>query len=359
MKRLLPAVLVVLSSMVLVPGADAEAPDVTGWWGAHRATTPDPGLPVPVQQFQTPATVPPGGLFVAGEHVTTDEDDIPDPNGAQDPNAPPVGDPDPQYTGISAVRVVVGEDADVGDLVLRFHKENGVDRVEGTVAIQACPAVIVWTPEEGGPIASAPQWDCSLGLAFGTVEESTVRLPLGALLRDGVLDIVLRAQPGSAFQAVFAKPGPDSISVTRYPREEQEEEREPFTAGPVFEDFPALPPTAPVSDVFTDVFISTAPCSCTAPPVPPASGPSRRIVDRNQPISSHSVSELSTWQKAMAGGMLAVLVALYLVLLRLPSGAPLPIGPWAAKRPAIGNPAVLPRGIGRFARPRTGPHPRL
>jgi len=336
-RRLLLAASVALSGVVLVP-ARADAPDVTGWWSAHRITPPNAGLPVsPPVEVQTPATVPPGGLYVAGGHVDA-------PETSQEPP--------PQRTAVSALRLSVGPRAALGDLELVFHTENGVKRAEGPVAVQACPSTIVWTPEEGGPLTSAPPFDCASGLAFGSADadDAGVRIPLGGLVRDGQLNIVLLPQPGSVFQAVFAEPGPDSIKVTRFPGPVAEPTT--TTSTTAARTVPTtLPPRPRAPDPIAEILVSppTTCASCLAAPQSPASGPSRRVLPPSRSIGA-TTPELSDWQKAMAAGVLAVLAALY-VLLR---GGRLP----GVRRPAAdtGPPA---RGIGRFARPRTGPNPRL
>lgn len=348
--RLLGVVALVASWWVLLaPRAGADAPEATGWWSTTRARQPAvdapwhpsfPGSPPTTQPVQR-STVPPGGLYVAGEHVQTPEESTPDPAA--------------QHTGVSALRLTVGEHAAVGDLVLQVHQlQPGVPDAQGAVGIQACPSTVVWTPEEGGPITSRPPFDCSAGLAFGATDGNRVRIPVGGLVRDGVLNIVLMPQPGSAFQATFEKPTAESISVTRYdPPAAGAGGNEPFQEfflPPTVDPAPVVPPVSPIDEILVEV----APPSCMCAPeiAPrPRSGPSREVVGGNQPIST-SVPELTTWQKAMAGGVLALLVALYLLLLRAPQALPA-IGPFSP------SPEERPRGIGRFARVRTGPNPRL
>lgn len=372
-RRAAAAAVVLGSSVLLGTTASADEPDATGWWASHRATPPALGLPTgnpPVDQPDP--TVPPGGLYVAGEHTTTDEDEIPDPNGSQNPNAPSVDDPPPQATGISAVRLRVGDDTAVGDLVLTFHKENGVDRAHGVVSIQACPATVVWTPDDGGPISSAPPFDCSTGLAFGAVEGSNVRIPVGGLVHGGVLDIVLMPQPGSAFQASFAKPGSNALTVTRYSGggggeggggEETCEACLPPTVPP--------PTFTPVADPIADILVSAPgpPPDQVAVSPPPTTRPSRPIADFRRPTPD-SPFRLEGWKKTLAGGVLGALAVLYAWLLRLPQRSPR-LGTAAAAAGAAATATATtgadrrtraldaPRGVGRFARPRTGPPPAL
>ena len=379
------ALLIAWWAVLLVPGARAEAPEATGWWSRTRIT-PIPGgvptqgdvsqlKPVPtvtttpntIPALQTPTPVPPGGLYVAGEYTRVDGSQVPLellPNQVPVQEVPDV-DPPPQPVGISALRLFVGDDAAVGDLVLEFAKmqaegqELPVDNAQGTVAVQACVPAIVWTPEEGGPITSAPPADCSSGLAFGAVDGSTVRIPVGGLVRDGMLDVVLMPQAGSAFHAVFKKPGPKSLDVTHYPRSDDGGEVEDL---PFFPDVTCDCPLGEVAvlpSVDAGGFLVTTTDPSLFTPRSPVPGRSRVLPGGDGTLIADSVAELSTWQKAMAGGVLAALGALYLFLLRTPNAGPLAIGPWAAKRREVEDPAEVPRGIGRFARPRTGPNPRL
>ena len=417
MRRLVVAAVALVTAwwvVLLVPGARAEAPEATGWWAASRVTpvsqpisspndlvpdavpsqsgfggTPLPQLPTvtslpsstpPVQGY---APVPEGGLYVAGAHFRLDGSQVPldavvpdrTPTDSRIPFPTPsretpeevpqkVDDRETpwQPAGISALRLYVGDDAAVGDLVLEFDKVQGsqVDNAQGIVAVQACVPAIVWTPEEGGPIGSAPPADCASGLSYGAVEGSTVRLPVGGLVRDGMLDVVLMPQPGSQFHAVFKKPGAKSIGVTHYPRSDDTGE---------FDDLPFFPDVTcdcPLGEVpvfsgtgLVDGFLVTTTDPSLFTPRPPVSGRSRVLPGGDGTLIADSVPELSTWQKALAGGVLAALAALYLVLLRTPNAGPLAIGPWAAKRKEVEDPADVPRGIGRFARVRTGPNPRL
>ncbi|HEX2040236.1 MAG TPA: hypothetical protein VHF47_10960 [Acidimicrobiales bacterium] len=409
MRRLIAATTVLVAAWFavwLVPGAGAEEPEATGWWAATRVTpisqsVPQPADVVPdtiprsgnsggtaipqpptVQQLpsttpavQTPSPVPEGGLYVAGVHVRADGSQvpleavpdelppdrrIPVPPQRTPPTVPqeaPDAETTPTIVGISALRLFVGDDAGVGNLTLEFDRVQGrAENKLGTVAVQACPPEYFWTPDEGGPIESAPKPDCSQGLAYGEDTGPTVQIPVGGLVRNGWLDVVLMPQPGSAFHAVFKKPGSASIEVIRYPTSDgggEPFEAFPFIPGPAC-DCPLgeVPVLASTGTFDPSVVFNDAPAYEVRAPAP---GRSRQVLGgRDGRLISESVPELTTWQKAMAGGILALLVAFYLLLLRSPGGLTLA---FAGRRADEQADAV--RGIGRFARPRTGPNPRL
>jgi hypothetical protein len=405
--------------VLLVPGAEAEAPEATGWWAQGRTTpishpiqtpndyvpdavpstvprlggTPLPQVPtvttlpstVPdaVTTPQTPFPVDQGELYVGGAHVRFDGSQvplsaIPDQIRSPDPRIPwPIPpqktpeqvpqevddqDTEPVVVGVSALRLFVGDDAAVGDLVLE------IDQHVGTVAVQACVPAYVWAPEEGGPFDSRPRENCAEGLAFGTHEGQdptlpipiggVVRIPLGGLVRDGMLDVVLLPQRNTAFHAVFKKPGPKSIEVTRYPgANEGGGEETPF----FFElgcDCPLGDVPFSAGGIAGDLFAPSVDPAVFAPQ-PPASGQSRRVgLPSGDGLIRNTVSELEPWQKGVAAAVLAGLVTVYFFLVRPPGALPLALGPLAGRRREDDD--VEPsRGIGRFARPRAGIPPRL
>jgi hypothetical protein len=91
--------------------------------------------------------------------------------------------------------------------------------------------------------------------------------------------------------------------------------------------------------------LSPAPPAVPASPLQPPPRQSRPIAadfDRDPP----EPFRLEGWKRTLVGGMLAGLLLLYGLLLRVPQ-----------RRAAAA--AVAARGIGRFARERTGPPPRL
>ncbi|MCU1375310.1 MAG: hypothetical protein JWO68_2596, partial [Actinomycetia bacterium] len=172
MRRLAIVVLLLVPVFVLAAPAGAEAPEATGWWSRTELG--------PVVPADLPSGVPDGGLYVAG-----------------DPTGP---------LGVSALRLAVG-DRPVSDLVLELAD------VQGTPAVRACPTSVTWLDEQGGPMASAPAAACDRGEAVGQVADGAVRIAVGSLVVDGVLNVVLEPVPGSVFRATFQAPGDQSVTV--------------------------------------------------------------------------------------------------------------------------------------------------
>jgi hypothetical protein len=349
--------LALASSAVLVwqaPAARAEAPEATGWWWRGSAPpTPIPQLSGPVQQGSPRPQVPPGGLYVSGEgtNVRPPHPSIPAPEGEH------------FEFGVSGVRLTVGDDAIVNDIVLEVDKDQaGQNKVQGTPVIRACVAQYFWTPEEGGRMETAPPADCALGMSFGDLVDTTVRIPAQQLVRDGVLNIVLEPASQSAFQVVFKKPGPQSITVTRFES----------GGGGGGEPPPNPIPTenftfdVPGADLGTGSFdpglsVGSLPTPLAAPAAvaaPPPSGPSRTV-----PVAS--LPDLGPVRpdrppRLVAALILTGLVLIYLGLLQGGQLPPLPgpLGRWLPSGRGAADEVPL-QGIGRFARVRSGPPPTL
>lgn len=289
MKRALALGVVALTVLLAGLPAAGAAPDATGWWS--RARLGNPLLPTDL-----PSTVPEGGLYVAA-----------------DPTGP---------AGISALRYAVGEEA-VTDLVLE------IDSAQGTPAVRACPTPVAWADEQGGPLASAPAGDCDDAEVVGVVEEGTLRFPVGALVRDGLLNVVLDPVPGSVFQATFRPPG-DAAIVTS-----GSEEAEPL---------PAFPEPVGAAEV-------PGPVAGTLAPLPPVQAPAPAVSggDATAPAvapDTEVAAPVAVVRESNRPRVLAAVVLFDLALAYL----------WLVRR-APDDAVTL--GIGRFARVRTGPVPRL
>ncbi|HVL80094.1 MAG TPA: hypothetical protein VM840_00700 [Actinomycetota bacterium] len=319
MRRLVGATSAVVVSLavVLAPPAGADPPEAYGWWSRARPALPG-GVTVPAP------TVPEGGLYVAGE-----------------PTAP---------AGVSALRLTLPTGAHVGEVTLALAS------AQGEPAVQACVATVIWTPEQGGDLQFAPASNCSEGLAFAAVSDGKLRIPAGGLVREGMLNIVLEPVPGSVFQASFDPPTGDTIEVVHGGSGPGEEDGfEGFDPGALF----ALPVTS-ASAPFD------LPLGATLPPPAldraPASGPSRAVPGVVRPSVSPPLE--GSRARLLAAALLLNLVFAYLWTLTQATHSPRALGPMArygsgASLAAAGAGSVELRGVGRFARPRLGPPPRL
>ena len=335
MRRLAGAMALVAGFVLVVgPGpVQAEAPEATAWWWA---ASPD-ALALPAS---APSPVEPGGLYVAGE-----------------PTGP---------AGKSALRVPVDDNQAVDELVLVIDTDErtGQPKAQGDVAVEACAATRVWAPEEGGPMARAPA--CEPGsFAFGSVADGKVRFRVGGLVRNGMLNIVIQPTLGKVFQVAFEKPGKDAIVMTTYAGQSDD-----GGAPAGYEDFAAFDPGAafgvpvePVAppSVFEAVPLPTAPAAVA--PSAPATGPSVNVPASTVPPGARRASTERTPQ-VVSAMVLVGLILMYLGLLQAPGHIPQLLGPFRRESvaPAVPAPTAigeLPRGIGRFARPRLGPAPKL
>ncbi|HEY2705592.1 MAG TPA: hypothetical protein VGL20_18070, partial [Candidatus Dormibacteraeota bacterium] len=146
---------------------------------------------------------------------------------------------------------------------------------------------------------------------------------LAALARGGGLSVVLL--PGTADRVVLTRPGPAALAVVPAPPQPPDEPLSPPAPGP------AAPPAAPVA----------AAAPVTAPDTgPPAARPHRRALPRTALPAPAAAAPAPPVPRLLLAMTLAGLGAAALLL---------------------GRPAATAgsRGLHRFARPRTGPAPRV
>lgn len=326
-RRAAAACVVVASVLLLWPAAlPADPPDAAGWWWKPQVT---PLVPVP-----KPPTVPDGGLFVAA-----------------DPSGP---------FGVSAVRYVAPKGGEISRLTLRIASSQGL------VAVRACPSEITWTPEQGGPIASVPPHDCLAGSVPGALDAAgtAVVFEVGPLVRDGVLNVVVTsAAAPSAFQAAFAKPGDDAVTVTTPSSSTTDTTMAPpdysYLEGPAFTDTGPLigEPLPPPVGVDMGPTPSTTPTTVAA----------RQTGPRRVPRPQLAAKARRDPDRVAAAVVLVGLAGVFMWVAERPGRLPRLIGPMGALAGGAGpgrpvqraESPVAARGVGRFRRPRTGPPPRL
>lgn len=298
-RRALPLVAVLLAWS---GPAQAAQLDADGWW--WRAQT---GLaPVP-----PPPGVPDGGLVVG--HA---------PDGA---------------TAITAVRFTLGarETAPVLRLVVA-DDQGGAD-----AGLVACRATTQWQPAEAGVWGERPRTACERGSVPGTraSDGSAWTFALATLVRNGDLDVVIAPVGGGpAFQIAFARPTRSSLSTR--------------TAGPAAtpSPTPASPPPAtgglplpPAPAPFPTLGPPSSPVATTVPSPVPTLSP--------QPAPTVATPPVAATPDDTADRAIGILLAL------LVAGAAVAVA-WSPRLLAAPDPEA-PRGLGRFARPRTEPPPPL
>ena len=332
--------LLIAETLLLAGTASAQGPDQVGWWSeAQQAPSP---LPV--------TTVTRDNLMVGN-----------DPTG---PNA------------VSAVRFTVPADVDGASVdpstvpaTLTLHV--AANSAVGSPVVAACPVLANWQPATGGAWADKPNYSCSPSAAatFSAAgDTATFQLTPDLQRSGGLYDLALVPAPGKTdpFSVQFVPPGADALQlgVGASP---------PGTTGPTPAEEPAATPsalpdtsTAPTPDLGTPGLVSEPPLPLSPAPAatpattPQATGgspaffPSGRVVK----VSAKRA------QRALALGLLGLLAAGLWWFGGQQARSPRLLGSLAeAKGEGSGDagPALyLPSGgIGRFARPRTEPPPRL
>jgi hypothetical protein len=215
MRRRAIALLGLLFLLSLVAGdARADAPFAQGWWWAPNdaalpATPPAvPTITIPL----SPPDVPEGGLYVATN-----------PTGME---------------AMAALLYVIPDGAKATALTLAV-----AGTPTGTPKIQLCPTTSAWAQAQAGAWGSRPQYACAPDAPVGTLaaDGTSMTWPLTTLSAAQAFDValvpVISTDPtASTSRITFAKPGPQSLSVT--PAEVVEE---PFSIGPIE---PPAPPTS-------------------------------------------------------------------------------------------------------------------
>jgi hypothetical protein len=330
-----PAALAAAAVLLAVLGTGTPAagagPDETGWWSR---TSIGPLLPVGL-----PTGVPAGGLFVAG-----------DPDGR---------------SGVSALRFSLAE----GELATTLSL--AVESTVGVPAVLVCRTAIGWSGQQGGQLSQAPRDACEEGAVEATLSEdrTTLLADVGGLGEPGRLDVLLVPAEPSAFRLVLAPPGEDTLATSPAPVEPGPlpDGSAPAADGGFGDGFTAAPP-------FDGGFSPGAPLggATTLPPLDAlATGelpglPDDLVAAAPAPLSAGAPeTPRPVAAPALVGGtdriqvLFALLFAGILLawwwLLRKEPRAPRSLlaltGGGVSPAPAAGP----VRGVGRFARVRSGP----
>lgn len=315
-----PAVVLALSA-VLVPAtallpsaAQAQAPTAQGWWTSLPAP-PDVGADDLLLQGGDPARALPD----TGEL-----------------------DRSPSPTALAALRFVVPPDATVGALVLPVAAGARV------ADVRVYPAASPWSPAQGGGMADAPALDPTR-YAAGALDPTGTALVFadaGRLVpEDGRLSLVL--VPGPLDRVVVHRPGPLALAVVR--------------AGPSGAPSPVPVAVAGSPGVGPGVVVAAPPFTPVAPPAPAEALPAAPVVVPPAAPAPVAAAAPSGPRRLVADDRRTRVVLAVEALLLLATFGLLGQGPLAALARTTGVPVVTrtARGVGRFAREREGPPPRL
>lgn len=326
------AMLLVGATVSALP-ATAGAATLTqaGWWWRVNDPLVPATIPAP--------TVPEGGLMVGGA-----------PDGA---------------TAIAALHFELPEDE--GSPVLTLSVAENGDQGGDRAILAACVTGSAWQPESGGAWVNKPFAACDEGSVAGVraADGKTWSFALAPLLSEGVLDVTLvpgrdptlpAGFDGSTFQLVFTPPTTASLTTTSGGAVAPPLDLPAFEtpdAGtfdpPAFGDDLSLPPATP----------SFSPALPEADQGLTATAPV--VQQRNAPLPV-APTDVAEDHKVLAIVILSLCGAALLWGARLQVPAIRRLGGFAPahdRGEGDGEPPPQIGGLGRFARARSGPVPRL
>lgn len=313
-RALVGGALVVGAALVPLLSTSAEATSLAqaGWWWRVN----DGGLPATVP---APPNVPEGGLMVAGA-----------PDGA---------------TAITALHFDLSEGE--ADPVLTLAVAENGDQGGDTAILAACLTGSAWQPASGGAWANKPFPACAQGSVTGLRAEDgkSWTFALAPLLSDGIVDVTLvpgvdptrpEGANGSVFQLAFNAPTAASLVTTTGGSGSDLTLPEFGAAG--FDPSATGSFDAPA----TGGDLSLPPAASFTPALPEAdqglTATAPVAQERNAPLDANPIAAVAD-HKTLAMIVLALCGAALL---------------WSSQLPV-----PAPAGLGRFARPRSGPAPRL
>lgn len=289
--------------------------------------------PAPPAALPPPASVPEGGLYVANDSVG------------------PVA--------ISALRFAVGQ---VGEsrLTLRFA-DGGAG---GGLPIVACPLLEGFQAVSNGAWRDRPAHDCERAMSRGTINaDGSMSFVLAESFQQGgeqTLDIVLLPEPanGTPFSSPFEAVAPDALAVQGPPPA-----RPLPTTPPAFEPGAGAPAgNGALAPRRGGTVSRPLPGGSAAPVTTAATGAGGEQVTGGgggRSGAARTVAEVfddRPWARVVS----SVLLGLLAVSLVAASNDRVRVSvPALARLGGPGADAPRPRGVGRFARDRSGPPPAL
>jgi hypothetical protein len=182
--------------------AGAAAPDQQGWWTTlNQGNVPEVGKPAPAP---TPPDVPAKGLLVQGPSAST-------PASAPTAAAPTPASSSPvAYAGL-VYYLPIGATASTLTLTVAANSAS-----TPMATLELCPLVNpVLNPEQGGPIADAPPYDCTHNVSAGP-NGSAYQFQVSDLVTDGSLAVaILPTSP--ADRVVLDQPDANSLTEQAAP----------------------------------------------------------------------------------------------------------------------------------------------
>ncbi|HUF33862.1 MAG TPA: hypothetical protein VMN58_11720 [Acidimicrobiales bacterium] len=361
------AALALVGATVALGAAPAGAAELeqSGWW--FRGSV---GV-VPVQ----PPSVPEGGLLVAGT------------------SSGPLA--------ISALRYTLGDDETTAMLTLEVAEDSGGDPTEMAL-MNVCRTASEWEPAEGGDFEEAPEVDCSSGSVSGSrsADGATWSFRLDSLIDGNTLDVAIvpgvdptfpEGANGSTFQIAFEAPTDESLTTTSGGSAfeggfdlsdfeggdggESDGEFDP-AGGDSFDDGSSggsgggfTPSGGGTAGGGSDFDVEPPPSAQVPAGDPAAVGGGDQTAlpvtpPAEQPVAVQSAAADGNDLRLLGVLLLAACAAAAVFALREPVPALRRLGRFgeradAAVPVAVVAPDPTVGGLGRFARPRTGPVPRL
>ena len=337
------AMLLGAAALALVPNpADAATLTQAGWWWRVNDALIPATIPQPL--------VPEGGLMVAGA-----------PDGA---------------TAIAALHFDLTEDE--GSPVLTLTVAENGDQGGDRAILAACVTGSAWQPESSGAWINKPFPACDQGSVAGVraADGKTWSFALAPLLSDGILDVMLvpgndptlpSGLNGSTFQLVFTAPSSASLAVSAG-----------GVAAPPIElpDFGATTPDDASATFDPPPFgsdLSLPPAASFTPALPEAdqglTATAPVVQQRHAPLPA-SPADVAEDHQLLGVVVLLLCGAAVLWSAQLPTPAlrrlgsstldPATAGPHTSGQIVASSSGVQETaGLGRFARDRSGPAPRL
>jgi hypothetical protein len=326
-----------------------------GWWNKAQQI---PGTsPVP-----PPPNAPADGIYIvydyeaaAGQTVTGPIGNLPQPP-AGTPAARPLGP-----SAFGAVRFSV-PDGSEGALTLKIVNKSsstpgGIDPAVG--ALLGCLVTSAWDPVQNGRYESAPRYDCS-SAASATINGDAIDLQIPAgLVQNGTIDLALVPTGSQPYSMSIDRPSDSSLVLTNVPESAAGEfGSEDFAFEDPLTTFMEGSGAADFSFDGGDSLFSTGVTGAAAPAASPARRGGGRVAVPAGRVSNPFDPDASRGERLMAVALLLMMGAGLWWIGGQPTRAPRLLGSLAGRSAAVTAVATgvvgTAKGIGRFARPRTG-----